>query len=77
MMALCINPLLNDPDAVFVYSKPVPEKPGHDDYSRLAYETLALMQVELHGEKAVINPTRLQASILPIQKTGSPPIRHL
>jgi uncharacterized protein (DUF362 family) len=51
-----LHPSLQDPFAVFVARLPVIETVGWEDYRRAAYHSLAVMQLELEGEKAVFKP---------------------
>ncbi len=55
-MALQLNPLLNDPDSVLVFRRPIVENPEHRVYSEIAFDLLELMEVELSGEKVAVKP---------------------
>ena len=55
-MALKLNPLLDDPDAVLVYRTAVPAAPAWAEFARAAREVLSVMQVALEGEKVVFKP---------------------
>jgi uncharacterized protein (DUF362 family) len=45
-----------DPHAVFIYRHPLRGSPGWEDFRAAAHAALALMQVELEGESAVLKP---------------------
>jgi len=51
-----IHPLLSDAQAVLVSHAPVRAPVSWGDFDRAARQTLAAMQLELDGEKAVIKP---------------------
>lgn len=51
-----IHPYLADPDAVFVLQSPSLEQPTWEDFRLAGRRAMAVMQVELEGEKAVLKP---------------------
>jgi uncharacterized protein (DUF362 family) len=55
-MAFQLHPLLSDPHAVLIYRAPVSAEPTWEEFRRVAYEALTVMQVVLSGEKVVIKP---------------------
>jgi uncharacterized protein (DUF362 family) len=56
-----IHPLLSDPAAVLVYRTAVPALPASTDFQRAAREALAVMRLELDGEKVAIKPNATSA----------------
>lgn len=51
-----LHPLLNHPDAVLFYRRPVPPLPTADDFQSAAIEALAAMRLELDGERVALKP---------------------
>ena len=51
-----IHPIFKDPDAVLVYHEPVPEKPGSEDFERIAINVLERLQIDVCGYKVAIKP---------------------
>lgn len=61
-MSLKLHPLLNNPDAVLIYRDSAPEKPGYQDFQRVASKIFEIMRVELEGEKVTIKPNLTSAT---------------
>ena len=55
-MTLKIHPLLNDPNAVLIYRRPVSDLPADVEFERTACEAMQMMQIELDGKKVAIKP---------------------
>lgn len=51
-----LHPLLMNPNAVFVLRRPLDGPAQWEDFRAAAYHALAVMQIELDGESAVIKP---------------------
>jgi len=51
-----LHPLLEDPEAVFVYREPVSSSPTWGEFQRVALAAAAAMHWELEGEKVVLKP---------------------
>ncbi len=51
-----IHPLLTDPNAVLVLRTPLKGSAEWDDFRQAAARAMAVMQIELEGEKVVIKP---------------------
>lgn len=51
-----IHPFLKDPNAVLVIRAPLSNPPAWDDFRQAAAHAMAVMQIELEDEKAVIKP---------------------
>ena len=51
-----IHPLLQDPNAVFVYQAALPSEPDWETFRRAAFDAMACLQLELENEKAALKP---------------------
>jgi len=65
-----LHPLLQDPLAVFVIRRPVPDSPSWDDFRQSAREALSALQLELEGEKAVLKPNVTSGEHIADPETG-------